>query len=124
MLAVLLANKRGTISPEQQRNLVADLRLIPDLVGRCLDREEQVLAVAEEIKNVFNMLYLGRGINMPIAYEGALKLKEISYIHAEAYPAGEMKHGPIALIDKTLPVSGDCIERPVVREKCSVKLNR
>ncbi len=104
MLAVLLAEMRGTIDAETRRKLVNDLRLVPDLVGRCLDREEDVLAVAREMKDVQHMLYLGRGINMPIAYEGALKLKEISYIHAEAYPAGEMKHGPIALIDKNMPV--------------------
>ncbi len=104
MLAVLLADLRGVIDADQRRKLVNDLRLVPDLVGRCLDREEEVLAVARELKDVQHTLYLGRGINMPIAYEGALKLKEISYIHAEAYPAGEMKHGPIALIDKTMPV--------------------
>ncbi|MRR29227.1 SIS domain-containing protein, partial [bacterium] len=104
MLAVLLADLRGTITTQERRKLVADLRLIPDLVGRCLDQEPAVLQVAREMKYIRNMLYLGRGINMPIAYEGALKLKEISYIHAEAYPAGEMKHGPIALIDRDMPV--------------------
>ena len=83
---------------------MADLRLVPDLVGSCLDREGEVLEVARALKDTRDALYLGRGINMPIAYEGALKLKEISYIHAEAYPAGEMKHGPIALIDKDMPV--------------------
>jgi glucosamine--fructose-6-phosphate aminotransferase (isomerizing) len=77
---------------------------VPDLVGRCLDRENEVERVAEELKEAKGALYLGRGINMPIAYEGALKLKEISYIHAEGYPAGEMKHGPIALVDKDMPV--------------------
>jgi glutamine---fructose-6-phosphate transaminase (isomerizing) len=104
MLAVLLADLRGTIDEKTRRQLVNDLRLVPDLVGRCLDREQDVLKVAQELKDVQHMLYLGRGINMPIAYEGALKLKEISYIHAEAYPAGEMKHGPIALIDRNMPV--------------------
>jgi len=104
MLAVLLADLRGTIDAKTRRRLVNDLRLVPDLVGRCLDREDDVIKVAQELKDVQHMLYLGRGINMPIAYEGALKLKEISYIHAEAYPAGEMKHGPIALIDRTMPV--------------------
>ena len=81
-----------------------DLARVPDLVGRCLDREEEVIQVAKELKDTRNALYLGRGINMPIAYEGALKLKEISYIHAEGYPAGEMKHGPIALVDRDMPV--------------------
>jgi glucosamine--fructose-6-phosphate aminotransferase (isomerizing) len=104
MLAVLLADYRGLLTLAQRKALVSDLRLVPDLAGRCLDRESEVAALAAELKNVRDMLYLGRGINMPIAYEGALKLKEISYIHAEAYPAGEMKHGPIALIDKDMPV--------------------
>ncbi|NTW45235.1 MAG: SIS domain-containing protein, partial [Anaerolineaceae bacterium] len=104
MLAVLLADLRGTLSEQDRWRLVSDLRLVPDLVGRCLDRENDVLAVAQKLKDIRNALYLGRGINMPIAYEGALKLKEISYIHAEGYPAGEMKHGPIALIDPQMPV--------------------
>jgi len=104
MLAILLGDLRGTISEEERMRLVADLRLIPDLAGQCLDREEDVKAVAEELLEAENALYLGRGINMPTAYEGALKLKEISYIHAEGYPAGEMKHGPIALIDGDYPV--------------------
>jgi glucosamine--fructose-6-phosphate aminotransferase (isomerizing) len=104
MLAVLLADLRGTLSAEERWRLVSDLRLVPDLVGRCLDRENEVERVAEELKEAKGALYLGRGINMPIAYEGALKLKEISYIHAEGYPAGEMKHGPIALVDKDMPV--------------------
>ena len=104
MLAVLLADLRGILSDGERRKLVNDLRLVPDLVGRCLDREAQVEGVAQALKNARHCLYLGRGINMPIAYEGALKLKEISYIHAEGYPAGEMKHGPIALIDRDMPV--------------------
>jgi glucosamine--fructose-6-phosphate aminotransferase (isomerizing) len=104
MLAVLLADLRGQLDDRLRRSLVADLRLVPDLVGQCLDRAPQVEAVARALKDTAHCLYLGRGINMPIAYEGALKLKEISYIHAEAYPAGEMKHGPIALVDKTMPV--------------------
>ncbi|GAP14557.1 glutamine--fructose-6-phosphate transaminase [Longilinea arvoryzae] len=104
ILAVLLADLRGVITPEQRRKLVSDLRLVPDLVGRCLDREAGVIQVAREMKYIHNMLYLGRGINMPIAFEGALKLKEISYIHAEGYAAGEMKHGPIALVDRDMPV--------------------
>jgi len=104
MLAVLLGDLRGTLSEDRRKELVCDLRLVPDLVGRCLDREPEIVQVAREMKYIKNMLYLGRGVNMPIAYEGALKLKEISYIHAEAYPAGEMKHGPIALVDRDLPV--------------------
>ena len=104
LLAIYLADMRGTVSEEEKFKYINDLRLIPDLAGKCLKREEAVEIVAEKIKDVHNILYLGRGVNMPIAYEGALKLKEISYIHAEAYPAGEMKHGPIALIDKDMPV--------------------
>lgn len=104
LLAVYLADLRGVIDVDQRFSLVNDLRLVPSLVGECLDREQSVLDLAQKFKNARHMLYLGRGINMPIAYEGALKLKEISYIHAEAYPAGEMKHGPIALIDRFMPV--------------------
>jgi glutamine---fructose-6-phosphate transaminase (isomerizing) len=104
MLAILLADLRGTIDDKSRRSLVSDLRLVPDLVSRTLDRENDVEEVARVLRDVRDCLYLGRGINMPIAYEGALKLKEISYIHAEAYPAGEMKHGPIALIDERMPV--------------------
>ena len=104
MLAILLGEMRGTLDEKKRRQLVEDLRLVPDLAGRCLDREEEVKKVAESLLEANNALYLGRGVNMPTAYEGALKLKEISYIHAEGYPAGEMKHGPIALIDADLPV--------------------
>ena len=104
MLAVRLADLRGTITAGERRKLVADLRLVPDLVGHCLDREEAVVRVAGEMKYIRNMWYLGRRIMMPIAFEGSLKLKEISYIHAEGYPAGEMKHGPIALVDRDMPV--------------------
>lgn len=104
LLAVYLADLRGGIDAAKRFSLVNDLIRIPALVGECLNREPAVLALARKFKHMHHMLYLGRGINMPIAYEGALKLKEISYIHAEGYPAGEMKHGPIALIDKTMPV--------------------
>ncbi|GAB4498866.1 MAG: glutamine--fructose-6-phosphate transaminase (isomerizing) [Anaerolineales bacterium] len=104
MLAILLADMRGVIDDHTRRKLVSDLRLVPDLVGRVLDTEAEIEKVAYALKDIKGCLYLGRGINMPIAYEGALKLKEISYIHAEGYPAGEMKHGPIALIDEEMPV--------------------
>jgi glucosamine--fructose-6-phosphate aminotransferase (isomerizing) len=104
MLAVLLAEMRGVIDEQTRRNLVADLRFVPDLASRALNTEPLIEKVAWALKDVRDCLYLGRGINMPIAYEGALKLKEISYIHAEGYPAGEMKHGPIALIDRDMPV--------------------
>jgi glucosamine--fructose-6-phosphate aminotransferase (isomerizing) len=104
MLAILLADMRGSLDEKNRRLLVGDLLAIPDLVGKCLDRQSDVEVIAEQLKETHSCLYLGRGINMPIAYEGALKLKEISYIHAEGYPAGEMKHGPIALIDREMPV--------------------
>lgn len=104
MLAILLADMRGVIDDKTRKQLVSDLRLVPDLAGRALDAEPQIEKVAQALKDIKGCLYLGRGINMPIAYEGALKLKEISYIHAEGYPAGEMKHGPIALIDEEMPV--------------------
>jgi len=104
LLAVHLSDLRGEIDEDERFTLVNDLASIPALVGECLDREDEVLKLARKFKRMKHMLYLGRGINMPIAYEGALKLKEISYIHAEGYPAGEMKHGPIALIDRSMPV--------------------
>jgi len=112
MLAVLLADLRGILPTKERIKLVDDLRLVPELAGRCLDRESEVEETAYLLRESKDMLYLGRGINMPIAYEGALKLKEISYIHAEAYPAGEMKHGPIALIDKNMPVLAIAIKDP------------
>lgn len=104
LLAVYLGDLRGTLDAGERFRLVNDLMGVPALVGECLNRESQVLELARKFMNMDHMLYLGRGINMPIAYEGALKLKEISYIHAEGYPAGEMKHGPIALIDQNMPV--------------------
>ncbi|MFZ3070758.1 MAG: glutamine--fructose-6-phosphate transaminase (isomerizing) [Anaerolineaceae bacterium] len=104
MLAVYLADLRGTLPTPQRMGLVRDLLQVPSLAGKALEHEVEVEKIAERYKLMRSTLYLGRGINMPIAYEGALKLKEISYIHAEGYPAGEMKHGPIALVDKNLPV--------------------
>ena len=104
LLAVMLADLKGLLNIEQTRRLISDIGKVPDFVSVCLDREDDALRVAKYLNEYDHILYLGRGINMPIAYEGALKLKEISYIHAEAYPAGEMKHGPIALVDKKMPV--------------------
>jgi glucosamine--fructose-6-phosphate aminotransferase (isomerizing) len=112
MLAITLADLRGAIDAKNRWKLVQDLRLVPDLAGKCLEREAEVIKVAEALREVNHTLYLGRGINMPTAYEGALKLKEISYIHAEGYPAGEMKHGPIALIDENMPVLAIAIKDP------------
>lgn len=104
MLAVYLADLRGNINSDQRTELIRDLLKVPTLAGKTLEHESEVEKTASRYKDMHSMLYLGRGINMPIAYEGALKLKEISYIHAEGYPAGEMKHGPIALVDEDLPV--------------------
>lgn len=104
MLAILLADMRGEINAQERTALVAELRHIPDLAGQVLEREQAVMEVAKALKNITSCIYLGRGINMPTAYEGALKLKELSYIHAEGYPGGEMKHGPIALFDKDMSV--------------------
>ena len=123
MLAILLGEMRGTLDEKKRRELVNDLRLVPDLAGRCLDKEEEVKKVAESLLEAENALYLGRGVNMPTAYEGALKLKEISYIHAEGYPAGEMKHGPIALIDSGLPVVVIAPGIPGMT-RCSARSNR
>jgi glucosamine--fructose-6-phosphate aminotransferase (isomerizing) len=104
MLAILLADLRGVIDSEKRKRLVSDLRHVPAWASDVLARESDIEKVAWALKDINHCLYLGRGINMPTAYEGALKLKEISYIHAEAYPAGEMKHGPIALVDESMPV--------------------
>ena len=106
LLSIFLAEQKKTIEVKERRSLIKQISAVPDLVGTCLERENEIEEIARKYKDSEHMLYLGRGINMPIAYEGALKLKEISYIHAEAYPAGEMKHGPIALIDKNMPVLG------------------
>jgi glucosamine--fructose-6-phosphate aminotransferase (isomerizing) len=104
MLAILLADLRGTLADKERRALVAELSHVPDWASACLERDAEVEQVAHVLKDITHCLYLGRGINTATAFEGALKLKEISYIHAEGYPAGEMKHGPIALIDKHMPV--------------------
>ncbi len=106
MLGVYLGALRGRLDRAQERERVKDLARLPDLVSHVLDPERgnDYEALADEFFKREHFLYLGRGINYPIALEGALKLKEISYIHAEGYPAGEMKHGPIALIDEAMPV--------------------
>jgi glucosamine--fructose-6-phosphate aminotransferase (isomerizing) len=104
LLACYLAKLRESQDPVVLKSYVADLARLPDLVGSVLDHDPEYLALALQLYQYTNFLYLGRGINYPIALEGALKLKEISYIHAEGYPAGEMKHGPIALIDEQMPV--------------------
>ncbi len=104
MLALRLAELKGSISVEQRAQLIQELDTIPEKIQWTLDHSGIVKDIAAQYKDVRNMLYMGRLQNYPVALEGALKLKEISYIHAEGYPAAEMKHGPIALIDKDMPV--------------------
>lgn len=104
LMALNLGRERGTISENEYRELLYAMEDLPRRVERILELNEQIKYIASEIKDSNNALYLGRGYNFPVALEGALKLKEISYIHAEGYPAAEMKHGPIALIDKNMPV--------------------
>src|SRR5213080_4025467 len=103
LLGLYLGRQRG-LPVEQGRRLVEQLAGLPELVARTLELEREVAQLAERYSDATNALYLGRGVNFPVALEGALKLKEISYIHAEGYPAAEMKHGPIALIDANMPV--------------------
>ncbi|MSP38667.1 MAG: glutamine--fructose-6-phosphate transaminase (isomerizing) [Deltaproteobacteria bacterium] len=104
LLAVALGRLNGKLKAGAARKLLRDLMHLPSWIEKALECEEQVKELAQDLMHSRDFLYLGRGINYPIALEGALKLKEISYIHAEGYPAGEMKHGPIALIDETMPV--------------------
>ncbi len=104
LLALWLGRARGTVDDELARELVKGMRELPKLVERALGSRERVAEVAQGMLGARSALFLGRGVNVPTAMEGALKLKEISYVHAEAYPTGEMKHGPIALIDEHLPV--------------------
>ena len=104
LLALHLAIKRGTIEKERLDELVQELAHLPEMMGMLLPDQKQYETLARKYSRRSDFLYLGRGINYPLAMEGALKLKEISYIHAEGYPAGEMKHGPISLIDENMPV--------------------
>ncbi|WP_258100946.1 glutamine--fructose-6-phosphate transaminase (isomerizing) [Marinoscillum pacificum] len=104
MIALRIASKKGTISDSKYRELLVDLENIPGKVAKALETDKTVREISALFKDAKNFLYLGRGYNFPVALEGALKLKEISYIHAEGYPAAEMKHGPIALIDENMPV--------------------
>jgi len=101
--ALFMARKRG-LTLIEGREIVAGLRALPGQIERALEQDDLITSIAKEYHEVTNALYLGRGYNFPVALEGALKLKEISYIHAEGYPAAEMKHGPIALIDENMPV--------------------
>ena len=104
MIALRLAKAKGTLSNSDFHRYLLELEIIPEKVAEALTTNEKAKEIAEKFKDAPNCLYLGRGYNFPVALEGALKLKEISYIHAEGYPAAEMKHGPIALIDEQMPV--------------------
>ena len=103
-LITLLIGRRKITSPQDGQEIIAALKTIPEKVEQILLLNDQIEKIAEKFVDSTNFLYLGRGYNFPVALEGALKLKEISYIHAEGYPAAEMKHGPIALIDENMPV--------------------
>jgi glucosamine--fructose-6-phosphate aminotransferase (isomerizing) len=103
LLALSIAKSKG-VNPKLRTRVVTALRSLPDIINQTLELKDQILELAPAIASKDNALFLGRGIFYPIAKEGALKLKEISYIHAEAYPAGELKHGPLALIDENMPV--------------------
>ncbi|MFD2513933.1 glutamine--fructose-6-phosphate transaminase (isomerizing) [Pontibacter locisalis] len=104
IIAMIIGSKRGTLETTRVRQLIAELESIPAKVEEALKLNDQIVEISKKFKDATNFLYLGRGYNFPVALEGALKLKEISYIHAEGYPAAEMKHGPIALIDEQMPV--------------------
>ena len=119
LLALFLGRARGTLSKEEAQSLIREMRKLPRLVEEALEKRPLVAHVAEKYHQAQDFLFLGRHIQAPTAYEGALKLKEISYIHAEAYPAGEMKHGPIALIDEHLPVVVLATEGPLYEKTLS-----
>ncbi|GAB2543828.1 glutamine--fructose-6-phosphate transaminase (isomerizing) [Rufibacter soli] len=104
LIAMMLAEMRGTMETSALRQLMMEMEQIPAKVEKALQLDKEIQAISEIFKDAANFIYLGRGFNFPVALEGALKLKEISYIHAEGYPAAEMKHGPIALIDENMPV--------------------
>lgn len=104
MLALAIGRERGKICEADYYEAIEELEQIPDKIGRILAKNDEIKALAQQYVDKKNFLYLGRGMNYPVALEGALKLKEISYIHAEGYPAAEMKHGPIALVDEDMPV--------------------
>jgi glucosamine--fructose-6-phosphate aminotransferase (isomerizing) len=101
LIALRAGRARGTVSPETARTLLGELATLPARVEELLGREDQVVALAHRFRDARDVFFLGRGIQYPVALEGALKLKEIAYVRAEAFPAGEMKHGPLALIDRT-----------------------
>ncbi len=119
LLGCVLGELRGAVSSARLRQLAADLAHLPDLTGRVLDHDPEYEELSHHFFKANDFLFLGRGINYPVALEGALKLKELSYIHAEGYPAGEMKHGPIALIDETMPVVAIATKDPLYEKMVS-----
>lgn len=119
LFALQLAQTKKTLTPEQIRHYLQELVRVPETIEKVLKQEDYILSLAKKFKDAKDFLYLGRNVNYPIALEGALKLKEISYIHAEGYPAGEMKHGPIALIDENLPVFMICPQSAVYEKIAS-----
>jgi glucosamine--fructose-6-phosphate aminotransferase (isomerizing) len=128
LIAVLMGRLRGTLGPKRAREILSEIVHLPGKLRQILDASEAVRTMADEFTGVGNALYLGRGYNFPVALEGALKLKEISYIHAEGYPAAEMKHGPIALIDQDMPVvvlaPGDSVYDKVVSNIEEIRARR
>ncbi len=104
LMALRIAKEKGALTSTEYRQIITELELIPQKVEKVLESDDLIKQISAEFKDTTNFLYLGRGYNFPVALEGALKLKEISYIHAEGYPAAEMKHGPIALIDEQMPI--------------------
>jgi glucosamine--fructose-6-phosphate aminotransferase (isomerizing) len=116
LLACHLGRVRGVLDEARLAELVAPLAHLPEQMGRVLERADRIEQLAHRFHNHHHFLFLGRGLQYPVAMEGALKLKEVSYIHAEGYPAGEMKHGPIALIDESMPTLAIAV-RDGLREK-------
>lgn len=104
LMTLAIAKVKGRLSEEKENEAMQDLRHMPEAIKKVLDKEPEIVDLASDFADKNNALFLGRGLHYPIALEGALKLKEISYIHAEGYPAGELKHGPLALVDSRMPV--------------------
>ncbi len=128
LIALAIGKMKGVVSKDKMSVLLNELNSIPELIEKSLKTEKQVYEISKKYKKSKNFLYLGRGINFPVALEGALKLKEISYIHAEGYPAAEMKHGPIALIDENMPVvvvaPQDKVYEKIVSNICEIKTRK
>lgn len=128
MMALKIAIEKGTITEERYKHLLNELNDVPEKVDAILKNAEELKTIAQSYKDASDFLFLGRGYNFPIALEGALKLKEISYIHAEGYPAAEMKHGPIALVDENLPVvfvaTKDSYHEKIVSNMQEIKARR